>query len=76
MFELLLRMFELQADFSRKYSEINPVKKLDWSVTDERILFERVRHCWGPPYTGGPGQTTHVAPPSAALQFQTFPTVQ
>ena len=34
------------------------------NATDERILFEQVRHCLGAPYTGGPGQT---APLSAAL---------
>ena len=58
-----------QAEFSRKYSETNPLKKLDWKVTDERILFEQVRHCLvGPLYTGGLGQTASVAPPlSAAL---------
>ena len=28
-----------QADFSGKYSETNPLKKLDWNMTDERILF-------------------------------------
>ena len=26
-------------------------------MTDERILFEQVWHCLGPPYPGGPGQT-------------------
>ena len=53
-----------QAAFSRKYSETNPFKKLDWNVTDERILSEQVRHCLGAPlYTGGPGQTVPVARP-------------
>ena len=27
-----------QADFSWKYSEMNPLKKLDWNVTDEPDL--------------------------------------
>ena len=27
-----------QADFSRKYSKTNPLKKLDWNVTDEPDL--------------------------------------
>ena len=44
-----------QADFSRKYSETNPLTKIDWNVTDKRILFEQVRHCLGAPYTGGLG---------------------
>ena len=53
-----------QADFNRKYSETNPLKKLDWNVTDEWILFEQVRHCfWRPPYNGGTGQIAPVAPP-------------
>ena len=31
-------MKQKQADFSRKYSETNPLKNLDWNVTDERDL--------------------------------------
>ena len=34
------RKAKKQGDFSRKYSETNPLKKLDWNVTDEPILFE------------------------------------
>ena len=32
-----------QVNFSQKYSETKPLKKLDWNVTDEYILFEQVR---------------------------------
>ena len=51
-----------QVDFSQRYSETNHLKKLDWNVTDAGTA-------WGPPYTGGLGQTAPVAPPplSAAL---------
>ena len=28
-------------------SETTPLKKLDWNVTDEQILFEQVRRCLG-----------------------------
>ena len=52
-----------QANFSQKYSKINPLKKLDFNVTDERILFEHVRHCLGAPLYWGPGQTAPVALP-------------
>ena len=39
-------------------------------MTDERILFKQVRTVWGPPYTGGPGQTALLSPLSAALVQQ------
>ena len=52
-----------QVDFSRKYSETNPLKKLDWNMTDERILFEQVQHCLGAPVTlGGRGKLPLLPP--------------
>ena len=53
-----------QADFSRKYSETNPLNKLDWNVTDERILFEQVRYCLGAPLPWEPGANCPCCPPS------------
>ena len=53
-----------QAEFSQKDSETNPLKKLDWKVTDERILFEQAQHCLGAPLDWGPGAN---CPLSAAL---------
>ena len=52
-----------QVDFSRKYSETNPLKKLDWNVTDERISFEQVRHCLGAHLHWGPGANYPCCPP-------------
>ena len=62
-----------QVDFSRKYSETNPLKKLDWNVTDERISFEQVQHCLGAPLQWGPGANCPCCPPpSAALDTSLF----
>ena len=45
-----------------------PLKKLDWNVPDERILFEQVWHCLGAPRTlGAGGKLPLLPPPSAAL---------
>ena len=52
-----------QAEFSRKDSENNPLKKLDWKVTNEQILFEQAQHYLSPPLHWGPG----APPPLAAL---------
>ena len=63
-----------QADFSRKYSKANPLKKLDWDVTDKRILFEQVRHCLGSPlHLGARGKLPLLPPPPCRRHwFQTY----
>ena len=51
-----------QADL--KSSETNLLKKLDWDVNDEQdLILKEFSTVWGPPHTGGPGQTAPVAPP-------------
>ena len=42
---------------------------LDWDENNEPDLVCSI--VWGPPHTGGPGQTALVAPPSAALLLPT-----
>ena len=56
-----------QADFTRKYGEINPLKKLDWNATENGSYLNKSGTVWGPPYTGGPRQTALCPPLSAAL---------
>ena len=62
-----------QAEFRKKDSETNPLRKLDWKVTDERTLFEQTRHCLWAPYTGGSGQTASVAPPVGGTGYKASP---
>ena len=47
-------------------SETTPLKKLDWNVTDERILFEQFRHCLGSPARAA--ETDPVAGKTATQQ--------
>ena len=56
-----------QVDFSRKYSETKRISlkeaRLEGDCMTNTSYLNEPSTAWGPPYTGGPGQTAPVAPP-------------